>query len=94
MRIIRRTCSESGRAPDESVARRELDSVIQAGILTLPADQRIVLVLSGCAGYGLPRDRAGDWEALGTVKSRLSRGRPAEGLFTGPSGTFAYSVPS
>jgi RNA polymerase sigma-70 factor, ECF subfamily len=61
--------------PDESVARRELDSVIQAGILTLPADQRIVLVLSDVQGMDYQEIAQVTGEALGTVKSRLSRGR-------------------
>ena len=61
--------------PDEAVARRELDSVIQAGILTLPAEQRSVLVLSDLQGMDYLEIAQVTGLALGTVKSRLSRGR-------------------
>ncbi|MBN1135282.1 MAG: sigma-70 family RNA polymerase sigma factor [Anaerolineae bacterium] len=61
--------------PDEAVARRELDCVIQAGILTLPADQRSVLVLSDLQGMDYQEIAQVTGLALGTVKSRLSRGR-------------------
>jgi len=61
--------------PDERVARRELDSVIQAGILTLPADQRSVVVLSDLQGMDYDEIAKVTGLALGTVKSRLSRGR-------------------
>jgi len=61
--------------PDEAVARRELDLVIQAGILTLPAEQRSVLVLSDLQGMDYLEIAQVTGLALGTVKSRLSRGR-------------------
>jgi len=61
--------------PDEVAARRELDTVIQAGILTLPADQRSVLVLSDLQGMDYQEIAQVTGLALGTVKSRLSRGR-------------------
>jgi RNA polymerase sigma-70 factor (ECF subfamily) len=61
--------------PDEFVARRELKRTLQAGIAALPAEQRIILVL--CDVQGLSYQEAADVTgiALGTVKSRLSRGR-------------------
>jgi len=61
--------------PDEAAARRELDTMIQAGILTLPADQRSVLVLSDLQGMDYQEIAQVTGLALGTVKSRLSRGR-------------------
>jgi len=61
--------------PDEAVVRRELDRVIQAGIMTLPADQRSVLVLSDLQGMDYQEIAQVTGLALGTVKSRLSRGR-------------------
>jgi RNA polymerase sigma-70 factor (ECF subfamily) len=61
--------------PDEAAARRELDTMIQAGILTLPADQRSVLVLSDLQGMDYQEIAQATGLALGTVKSRLSRGR-------------------
>jgi RNA polymerase sigma-70 factor (ECF subfamily) len=61
--------------PDERVERQELNQVIQAGIRTLPPEQRVVVVLSDVQGlsYQEIADVAG--LSLGTVKSRLSRGR-------------------
>lgn len=61
--------------PDEYVERRELDQLIQAAILTLPADQRIVLVLSDVQAMNYQEIAEATGLALGTVKSRLSRGR-------------------
>jgi RNA polymerase sigma-70 factor (ECF subfamily) len=61
--------------PDEFVERQELDRVIQAAILTLPADQRIVLVLSDVQGMNYQEIADSTGLALGTVKSRLSRAR-------------------
>jgi RNA polymerase sigma-70 factor (ECF subfamily) len=61
--------------PDEQVERQELNQLIHAGIGTLPPEQRVVVVLSDVQGlsYQEIADVAG--LSLGTVKSRLSRGR-------------------
>ncbi|MFC2037323.1 RNA polymerase sigma factor [Chloroflexota bacterium] len=61
--------------PDELVERQELNRLIQAGILTLPAEQRAVLVLSDVQGLSYKEIAAATDLSLGTVKSRLSRGR-------------------
>ncbi len=66
---------DPGERPDEFVERRELDQLIQAAIQTLPADQRIVLVLSDVQGMNYQEISESTGLALGTVKSRLSRGR-------------------
>src|SRR5512135_1476201 len=61
--------------PEMVVQRRELAELIQIGITTLPEDQRVALVLSDV--QGLSYDEIADLTNtnLGTVKSRLSRGR-------------------
>ena len=61
--------------PEEHVLRGELNDLLQLGINHLPEDQRIVLVL--CDVQGLSYQEAADIvnQPLGTVKSRLSRGR-------------------
>lgn len=61
--------------PDKLLERRQLNRAIQAGILTLPPKQRIVLVLSDIHGlsYGEIAETIGI--PTGTVRSRLSRGR-------------------
>jgi RNA polymerase sigma factor (sigma-70 family) len=61
--------------PDEFVERQELGQAIQTGVQTLPMDQRIVLVLSDIQGLSYQEIVAATGLSLGTVKSRLSRGR-------------------
>ena len=61
--------------PDEVVERRELGNTIQAGIATLPLEQRTVLVLSDVQGLSYNEIADVTGLSLGTVKSRLSRAR-------------------
>ena len=61
--------------PDEFVERQELGDTIQAGISTLPVEQRTVLVLSDVQGLSYTEIAEVTGLSLGTVKSRLSRGR-------------------
>jgi RNA polymerase sigma-70 factor (ECF subfamily) len=61
--------------PDELLERRQLNQVIQAGIGTLPAEQRVVVVLSDVQGLSYQEIAEVAGLSLGTVKSRLSRGR-------------------
>lgn len=61
--------------PEESVLRGELSNLIQTGIAQLPEDQRIVLVLSDVQGFSYQEIADVTDQPLGTVKSRLSRGR-------------------
>ena len=61
--------------PERAALAAETVSVVEQGLLTLPDDQRIIVVL--CDVQGLSYEEAADAEgvALGTVKSRLSRAR-------------------
>lgn len=61
--------------PDEFVERRELNGLIQRGIESLPAEQRVVVVLSDVQGMSYQEIAEIAGLSLGTVKSRLSRGR-------------------
>jgi RNA polymerase sigma-70 factor (ECF subfamily) len=61
--------------PDEFVERQELNELIQAGISELPVEQRAVLVLSDVQGMSYKEIAESLDISLGTVKSRLSRGR-------------------
>jgi RNA polymerase sigma-70 factor (ECF subfamily) len=61
--------------PDDMVERQELNQLIQAGISTLPVEQRAVLVLSDVQGLSYQEIAETLALSLGTVKSRLSRGR-------------------
>ncbi|MCL7454533.1 MAG: sigma-70 family RNA polymerase sigma factor [Anaerolineae bacterium] len=66
---------DSAEQPDDFVERRELYQFIEAGIATLPSEQRIVLVLSDVQGMSYQEVAEVLNISLGTVKSRLSRGR-------------------
>jgi len=61
--------------PDAYVERRQLSQTIQKGILRLPPEQRMVLVLSDVQGLDYQEIAEATGLSLGTVKSRLSRGR-------------------
>ncbi len=61
--------------PEDYALRQELGQVIQAGLNTLPPEQRIVLVLSDVQGLSYQEIAEVTRSSLGTVKSRLSRGR-------------------
>jgi RNA polymerase sigma-70 factor (ECF subfamily) len=67
--------ADPGEAPDDVVLRRELSRAIEHGLAQLPDDQRTVVVL--CDVQGMSYNEAADIvnANLGTVKSRLSRGR-------------------
>lgn len=61
--------------PEESILRGELNELIQFGINRLPEDQRVILVLSDIQGFSYQEIAEVMGQPLGTVKSRLSRGR-------------------
>ncbi len=61
--------------PEEQVLRGELGDFLQTGIGQLPAAQRIVLVLSDVQGFSYQEIADIIGQPVGTVKSRLSRGR-------------------
>jgi RNA polymerase sigma-70 factor, ECF subfamily len=62
-------------APEIAVLSAETGEVVQRALRSLPADQRLVVVL--CDVQGLSYEEAADalQVAIGTVKSRLSRAR-------------------
>jgi RNA polymerase sigma-70 factor, ECF subfamily len=61
--------------PEEHALRQELSEFLQAAINALPDDQRTVIVLSDVHGFNYQEIAEVTSEALGTVKSRLSRAR-------------------
>ncbi len=67
--------TDSAEGPEDYALRQELGQVIQAGLNTLPSDQRIALVLSDVQGFSYQEIAEITRSSLGTVKSRLSRGR-------------------
>jgi RNA polymerase sigma-70 factor (ECF subfamily) len=66
---------DQGESPDEFALRRELGTAIQQGLAVLPEDQRVVLILSDIQGMSYQEIAQIVGANMGTVKSRLSRGR-------------------
>ena len=67
--------TDPGEGPEDYALRQELGQVMQAGLNALPPDQRIALVLSDVQGFSYQEIAEITRSSLGTVKSRLSRGR-------------------
>lgn len=63
--------------PEDYALRQELGKTLQLGLDSLPEDQRIAIVLSDVQGYSYAEIAEVTGVALGTVKSRISRGRAA-----------------
>lgn len=61
--------------PHERAERVELVSALQIAMAQLQADQRLVVILSDVQGYSYEEIATITNVSLGTVKSRLSRGR-------------------
>jgi RNA polymerase sigma factor (sigma-70 family) len=62
-------------SPEDYALRQDMRAQIQQGLLALPEDQRVVIVLSDVQGFSYEEISAITNSSLGTVKSRLSRGR-------------------
>jgi len=62
-------------SPEEYALRQDLSRTIQAGLDELPVDQRTTLILSDIQGLSYEEIAQATSVSLGTVKSRLSRGR-------------------
>ncbi len=64
-----------GEEPQERAERTELARALQGALGQLQDDQRLVVILSDVQGYSYDEIAAITNVSLGTVKSRLSRGR-------------------
>jgi len=64
-------------SPQDFAERQELGDAIQRGLVTLPPDQRVTLVLVDIEGFSYDEVAEATGANLGTVKSRLSRARLA-----------------
>ena len=65
----------SAESPEDYVLRRELAQQIQRGLATLPAEQRLAVILCDVQGLTYEEIAQAMKCSLGTVRSRLSRGR-------------------
>src|SRR5699024_8843345 len=64
-----------GEHPEQFTSRGELSDLLQDALASLPDDQRLAIVLSDVQGYGYDEIAQVMDIAVGTVKSRISRGR-------------------
>jgi len=62
---------------EERAERQELGRCLQRGLATLPADQRLAVILRDVQGLAYEEVAEATGASLGTVKSRISRGRAA-----------------
>ncbi len=65
----------AGEEPEARAERLELAGALELALRQLPDDQRAVVVLSDVQGYSYDEIAAITGVSLGTIKSRLSRGR-------------------
>jgi len=61
--------------PEEEALRRELGRHLQQGLATLPAEQRLAIILRDIHGLSYEELTEALGCSLGTVKSRIARGR-------------------
>ena len=66
---------ESESNPEEIILTQEIQELIQKGVMTLPLDQRTALVLCDIQGLSYEEVAQVTQTTLGTVRSRISRGR-------------------
>ena len=62
-------------SPEDYVLRRELGQFLNEGLTHLPEDQRLAVVLCDIQGLSYEEVSQATGSSLGTVKSRLNRGR-------------------
>ena len=65
----------STESPEDYAVRREMGQSIQQGLASIPHDQRLAVVLIDVQGFGYEEAAEVIGISVGTVKSRLSRGR-------------------
>ena len=67
--------AQSGGSAEDETLRGELAAEIQRAILTLPVEQRLLVTLIDVQGFSYEEASEAAEVSIGTVKSRLSRGR-------------------
>jgi len=70
-----RIFEDHSEAPEAYVTRQELGNLIQAGLDTLAYDQRMAVIMVDIQGMSYEEIAQVTSVALGTVKSRINRGR-------------------
>jgi len=69
------TLMDEAESPEEYAVRQDLSRAIQHGLDGLPPDQKMTVILSDIQGLSYEEVAEATGVSLGTVKSRLSRGR-------------------
>ena len=67
--------ANNNESPEDYALRRELGRFLNEGLTHLPEDQRLVVILSDVQGLSYEEVAQATGSSLGTVKSRLNRGR-------------------
>ena len=66
---------DDGEPLEERAVRQELARCLEGGLASLPADQRLAVILRDVQGLAYEEVAEATGASLGTVKSRISRGR-------------------
>jgi RNA polymerase sigma-70 factor (ECF subfamily) len=69
------TLMDEAELPEDYALRQDLGRAIQHGLDSLPPDQKLTVILSDIQGLSYDEVAEATSVSLGTVKSRLSRGR-------------------
>ena len=80
--------------PEQALERRETQRLIEAGLAALPEDYRAILLLREAEGLSYAEIADAMRMELGTVKSRISRGRVLLRNYLTASGNFFDSASS
>jgi RNA polymerase sigma-70 factor (ECF subfamily) len=66
---------DAAEGPEVRALRKEHQAAIQAALLRLPADQRLAVIMCDIQGFAYDEIALAMRVSIGTVKSRISRGR-------------------
>jgi RNA polymerase sigma-70 factor (ECF subfamily) len=67
--------ADAAAGPETEALRSELHDTVQRALLRLPADQRLAVVMCDMQGFAYEEIAATMRTSVGTVKSRIARGR-------------------
>jgi RNA polymerase sigma-70 factor (ECF subfamily) len=67
--------ADAGPGPEAEALRHEQRDAVQAALLLLPADQRLAVVMCDIQGFTYEEISGAMRSSIGTVKSRIARGR-------------------
>lgn len=73
--VLSQTLEAGGDSPEESLLLRERRAELQNSLLQLPLNQRVAVVMRDLDGMSYEEIAGATQVSLGTVKSRISRGR-------------------